>query len=573
MKMIRRFAHYYKPHRVLFALDLTAAFFMAACDLVYPMLTRTVINDYIPNRRLNVFLLWAAAMAGIYLLKMLLNYFTIYWGHTVGVRIQSDMRRDLFCHLEEMPFSFFDENQTGALMSRVINDTFEITELAHHGPEELFISTVTFVLSFVLLSRIDLLLTLIIFLVVPVLAFFAVRLRRRMLAVFDRSRVETGRINAEIENSISGIRVSKAFDNAAYESSKFAARNNAFAGARQNVYHVMAVFNSGMQLAIDLLPLFALTASGLFVYWGRITIGDLAAYLLYIVLFTGSIRIINQFVELFQDGMSGFKRFCEIMDTPAEAEPVHPQQPASFSRDITFADVSFRYDENRTVLDHLNVTIRAGTTVALVGPSGGGKTTFCHLIPRFYTPAAGTVAIGGVDVQNIPASVLRRNVGIVQQDVFLFTGTIRENIAYGRLDATDEEIVAAAKEAELHDTIMAMPDGYDTDIGERGLKLSGGQKQRIAIARVFLKNPPILILDEATSALDTVTEQAIQRSFEKLARGRTTLVVAHRLSTVRSADRILVLTENGIEEQGTHRELLDKNGIYARLYNTQFSLD
>ena len=573
MKMLRRFARYYRPHWVLFTLDLLAAFFMAACDLFYPMLTRTVINDYVPGRKLQLFVGWAVAMLVIYLIKTLLTYFTIYWGHMVGVKIQADMRRDLFRHIETLPFSFFDENKTGALMSRVVNDTFEIAELAHHGPEDLFISLVTFVLSFVLLARIDLALTLIIFIFVPLLVLFAVRLRRLMLKAFARSREETGQINAEIENSLSGIRVAKAFDNADYEGEKFEGRNRAYVSARQGVYRVMAVFNSGMQLGIDLLPLLALVASGLFVFWGRIDIGDFAAFLLYISMFTNPIRRLNQFVEMFQDGMSGFERFCQVMDTPPEPEPARPATPASFSADIAFEGVSFQYDENKTVLENIDTVIPRGETVALVGPSGGGKTTFCHLLPRFYQPTCGAVRIGGVNVRDIPSGELRRNIGIVQQDVFLFTGTIRENIAYGKLDATEEEIVAAAKEAELHDTIMAMPDGYDTDIGERGVKLSGGQKQRIAIARVFLKNPPILILDEATSALDTVTEQAIQKSFDQLSRGRTTLVVAHRLSTVRNADRILVLTEDGIAESGSHAQLLEEGGLYAALYNTQFSMD
>ena len=573
MKMLRRFARYYRPHWVLFTLDLLAAFFMAACDLFYPMLTRTVINDYVPGRKLQLFVGWAVAMLVIYLIKTLLTYFTIYWGHMVGVKIQADMRRDLFRHIETLPFSFFDENKTGALMSRVVNDTFEIAELAHHGPEDLFISLVTFVLSFVLLARIDLALTLIIFIFVPLLVLFAVRLRRLMLKAFARSREETGQINAEIENSLSGIRVAKAFDNADYEGEKFEGRNRAYVSARQGVYRVMAVFNSGMQLGIDLLPLLALVASGLFVFWGRIDIGDFAAFLLYISMFTNPIRRLNQFVEMFQDGMSGFERFCQVMDTPPEPEPARPATPDSFSADIAFEGVSFQYDENKTVLENIDTVIPRGETVALVGPSGGGKTTFCHLIPRFYQPTCGAVRIGGVNVRDIPSGELRRNIGIVQQDVCLFTGTIRENIAYRKLDATEEEIVAAAKEAELHDTIMAMPDGYDTDIGERGVKLSGGQKQRIAIARVFLKNPPILILDEATSALDTVTEQAIQKSFDQLSRGRTTLVVAHRLSTVRNADRILVLTEDGIAESGSHAQLLEEGGLYAALYNTQFSMD
>ena len=573
MRLLKRFAHYYKPHRFLFSMDLLAAFFMAACDLFYPMLTRRIINDYIPGHKLQLFFGWVIAMLLIYLVKTLLTYFTIYWGHTVGVRIQADMRRDLFSHIQTLPFSFFDENKTGALLSRVVNDTFEITELAHHGPEDLFISFVTLILSFILLGRINLVLTLIIFIFVPLLILFAMKLRKLMIHAFARSRQETASINAEIENSLSGIRVAKAFDNADYENEKFARSNRSFVQARMGVYRVMAVFNAGMQLGIDLLPLLALACSGFFALMGWINIGDLAAFILYISMFTSPIRRLNQFVELFQDGMSGFERFCQIMDTTPEPEPQNPQLPGTFSADIAFQEVSFQYDENKSVLEDINVTVPRGQTVALVGPSGGGKTTFCHLIPRFYVPTGGKVLIGGIDVQDIPSEALRRNIGLVQQDVFLFSGTIRENIAYGRLDATDEEIVTAAIEAELHDTIMAMPDGYDTDIGERGVKLSGGQKQRIAIARVFLKDPPILILDEATSALDTVTEQAIQKSFEHLSHGRTTLVVAHRLSTVRGADRILVLTDKGIEESGNHDELLAQKGLYAKLYQTQFSID
>ena len=573
MRLLKRFAHYYKPHRFLFSLDLLAAFFMAACDLFYPMLTRRIINDYIPGQKLQLFLGWVVAMLLIYLAKTLLTYFTIYWGHTVGVRIQSDMRRDLFSHIQTLPFSFFDENKTGALLSRVVNDTFEITELAHHGPEDLFISFVTLILSFILLGRINLTLTLIIFIFVPLLILFAVKLRKLMIHAFARSRQETASINAEIENSLSGIRVAKAFDNADYENEKFARSNRSFVQARMGVYRVMAVFNAGMQLGIDLLPLLALTCSGFFALKGWINIGDLAAFVLYISMFTSPIRRLNQFVELFQDGMSGFERFCQIMDTEPEPEPVAPQLPGTFSSDIVFENVNFQYDENKAVLENIDITVPRGQTVALVGPSGGGKTTFCHLIPRFYVPTGGRVLVGGVDVQDMPSEALRRNIGLVQQDVFLFGGTIRENIAYGRLDATNEEIVEAAMKAELHETIMAMPDGYDTDIGERGVKLSGGQKQRIAIARVFLKNPPILILDEATSALDTVTEQAIQRSFERLSRGRTTLVVAHRLSTIRGANCILVLTDKGIEEKGSHDELLAQNGLYAKLYQTQFSID
>lgn len=570
MKTLKRFIAYYKPHRLLFSVDLAAAFLMAGCDLFYPMITRSIINDLVPNHSVALFIKGCVLLGGIYLFKAVLTWFTAYWGHTVGVRMQADMRRDIFRHIQKLPFSFFDENKTGALLSRVVNDLFEITELAHHGPEDLFVSAVMLIGSFCLLATINLPLTLIIFAFVPFLVWFVMHIRAGMLSAFSKSREQTGRINAETESSLSGIRVAKAFANADYECEKFDRATDDFVGARQGVYLVLAKFMTGMQLSIDLLTLVALVAAGSFVFWGKIGIGDFAAYLLYISMFTNPIRKLNQFVEMYQDGMSGFRRFCEVMDTEPEQNPAQPVLPADFEGTIDFEDVSFSYGEDAAVLKDLNIHLPAGHTVALVGPSGSGKTTFCHLIPRFYNATEGTVRVDGVDVQDIPYQLLRKNIGIVQQDVFLFAGTIRENIAYGNLSATEEEIIEAAKQAELHETIMAMPDGYDTYIGERGIKLSGGQKQRLSIARVFLKNPPILILDEATSALDTVTERAIQKGFDKLAHGRTTLVVAHRLSTVKNADEILVLTPNGIEERGTHEALLAQNGIYAKLYVTQF---
>ncbi|MEG0804295.1 MAG: ABC transporter ATP-binding protein, partial [Pygmaiobacter sp.] len=484
--------------------------------------------------------------------------------------MQADMRRDIFRHIETLPFALIDDHKTGALLSRVVNDLFEITELAHHGPEDLFVSLITLIGSFLLLSSINLPLTLIIFAFVPFLVWFVLHIRVGMLSAFARSREQTSHINAQTESSLSGIRVAKAFANADYEAEKFDRCTDAFVDARKGVYLVLAKFMSGMQLAIDLLTLIALVAAGIFVFRGQIDIGDFAAYLLYISMFTNPVRKLNQFVEMYQDGMSGFRRFCEIMDAEPEPDPIVPIVPEKFYGDIDFEGVSFNYGDDKSVLRDINVHLPKGHTVALVGPSGGGKTTFCHLIPRFYNATDGVVKVDGVDVQQIPHRLLRKNIGIVQQDVFLFAGTVRENIAYGDLDASEDAIVEAAKQAELHETIMAMPEGYNTYIGERGIKLSGGQKQRLSIARVFLKNPPILILDEATSALDTVTEQAIQQSFDKLAKGRTTLVVAHRLSTVKNADEILVLTPNGIEERGTHEELTSQGGLYATLYATQF---
>lgn len=565
-------ARYYKPHWKLFAADMLAALVLAVGDLFYPLITRNIINNFIPNRNIQLFIIWASILLGIYLAKIALNYFVLSWGHIMGVRMQADMRRDLFRHMQRLPFSYFDENQTGSLMSRIVNDLMEITELAHHGPEDLFISLISFLGAFFILARINLLLTVIIFAFLPPVIFYNIFMRGRMRKAFHRRREETAAINAEISNSLSGIRVAKAFTNADYEEYKFVQRTGEYVKASSAAYKVMGAYHAGMSFGIDILGFVALIAGGIFTFKGLITVGDYAAYLLFISNFTQPIRRLNQFVEQFQDGMSGFRRFAEIMAEHPELNPEHPQTPATIQGDISFEDVSFTYGDSNTILSHINLTIPAGRTVALVGPSGGGKTTLCHLIPRFYTPQQGRITLDGIDVQDFNYTELRRHIGIVQQDVFLFTGTIRENIAYGNLDASDEEIIDAAKKADLHNYILSLEEGYDTYIGERGIKLSGGQKQRISIARVFLKNPPVLILDEATSALDNATEQAIQTAFDTLAKNRTTLVVAHRLSTICNADEIVVLTENGIAEQGTHAELLrTEGGLYRTLYETQFA--
>ncbi len=563
---------YYKPHKLIFFADLLAALGIAIADLFYPMISRGIINNFVPNRNLRLMLLWGLGLLVIYLIKAGLNYFVLSWGHIMGARMQADMRRDLFRHMQRLPFSYFDENQTGSLMSRIVNDLMEISELAHHGPEDLFISLISFIGAFIMLSSINLTLTIIVFIPLPFIILFNILMRNHMRRAFRRRREETAAINAEIENSISGIRVAKAFTNAQYEEEKFSYRTDEFVKASAVAYRVMGVYHSIMTFGVDFLGLLALIASGLFVYWGKINFGDFAAYLLFIGMFTQPIRRLNQFVEQFQDGISGFTRFSEVMREPQEPNPSAPESPKVVKGDIEFKDVNFTYGENSSVLSDINLKIPAGKTVALVGPSGGGKTTLCHLIPRFYTPQSGTIYLDGIDVQKFDYTELRRSIGIVQQEVFIFTGSIRENIAYGNLDANEEQVMEAAKKAGLHDFILSLPEGYDTYIGERGAKLSGGQKQRISIARVFLKNPPILILDEATSALDNVTEQAIQEAFDQLAKNRTTLVVAHRLSTVRNADEIIVLTENGIAEQGPHKELMERpDGIYRTLYETQFS--
>ncbi len=568
--MIRKFIAYYKPHMKLFIMDMIAAFLIAVCDLFYPVITRNMINVYIPDQNIRLLLLWGGILLGLYFAKTLFNYFVQYYGHLVGVGMQADMRRDVFRHLQRLPFSFYDENKTGTIMSRMINDLMEIAELAHHGPEDLFVSSVMLIGAFIYLCTINVLLTVIIFAFIPVLVFFAARMRLRMNAAFLESRVKIADVNATLENSISGIRVAKAFTNETYEVEKFQKGNRAFQRARKKSYKAMAQFSSGTTFIVDLLNVVVLVAGGLFTYYGKINFGDLVAYMLFISMFLSPIKRLIAFVEQYQQGMTGFKRFVELMNTEPEQESPNAQELTGVKGAIRFENVNFSYPNGRQILKNVNLDIPAGRTVALVGPSGGGKTTICHLIPHFYEPDSGRITIDGVDIRDISFSSLRSSIGIVQQDVFLFTGSIRDNIAYGRLDATDEEIVEAAIRANIHDYIMSLPDGYNTDIGERGTKLSGGQKQRVAIARVFLKNPSILILDEATSALDNTTEILIQRALEELSAGRTTLVVAHRLSTIKNADEIVVVDEEGIEERGTHEELIERGGIYRMLYESQF---
>ncbi len=564
--MLRRFIRYYKPHMRLFMADLLCALVLSFCDLVYPMITREMINEYIPGRMLNRLLFCAGALLAIYLLKMGLNYFIQFYGHLVGVRMQADMRRDVFDHLQKLPFSYFDNHKTGTIMSRITNDLMDITELAHHGPEDLFISLIMLVGSFVLMCGIYVPLALIVVAMVPFMVFFAAKKRRRMSDAFAASRVEMGEINANLENSISGIRVSKAYTNRAYENANFAAGNSRFVGARTGAYKVMAEFSSGTTLIGDLLNVVLYLSGGIFVYYGKIDVGDFAAFLLYISVFMNPIRRLIGFVEQFQNGMTGFKRFVEIMEAEPEQDKPDAVSVGELRGEIAFDRVDFSYDGGKAVLNGLSFTLEAGKTLALVGPSGGGKTTICHLIPRFYEVDGGSITIDGTDIRDMTRLSLRQNIGIVAQDVFMFNASIYDNIAYGCPGATREAVEEAARRANIHDYILSMPDGYQTIVGERGMKLSGGQKQRLAIARIFLKNPPILILDEATSALDNVTEQMIQHSLEELCQGRTTIVVAHRLTTVRNADEILVVTDSGIAERGSHDSLLQQNGIYAGLW-------
>ena len=576
--MIREFIKYYKPHKKLFMFDMFCSFLIALTDLFYPIITKNIINDYVPNRNLRLVLTWAGIILLLYLAKMGLNYFVSYWGHVVGVRMQGDMRKDMFAHLQKLPFSFFDENKTGTVMSRLINDLMDVSELAHHGPEDLFLSVIMFIGSFIALSTINPWLTLIIYALIPFVVFFSVKMRKKMKDAFTRTREEVAEVNANVEASISGIRVSRAYTSEQHEINKFDKANERFKTARGFAYKAMGQFHSTMTFFTDFLYLAALVAGGIFFYNGyadpsgafSIDSGEFAAFILYMAML---LKPINRFISLFeqlQNGMTGFSRFREIMEKQPEQESENALTLENARGDIEFQNVTFSYptgDTGKGVLKSLSLKIEAGKTIALVGPSGGGKTTLCNLIPRFYELDGGRITIDGNDITELTRYSLRKNIGIVAQDVFLFSGTVRENIAYGNLFATDEEIIEAAKRANIHDYIMTLEKGYDTRVGERGINLSGGQKQRISIARVFLKNPPILILDEATSALDNVTEMQIQASLEELAKGRTVIVVAHRLSTIQNADEILVVNHDGIAERGTHTELIEKNGIYAGLYN------
>lgn len=564
--MIKNFIKYYKPYKKLFFMDLFAALLFAICNLVYPMITRDIMNEVVPNKDLRMLVIFAFTLLFIFILKAFLNHFMQYWGHVVGVRMQADMRSEVFTHLQKLPNSYFDNNKAGVTMSRIINDLMDISELAHHGPEDLFISIVMFIGSFLILLNINVPLTIIIFAILPFVIIFASIQKKRMQKAYMETRVTTGEVNATLENSIAGIKVTKSFCNEEEELKKFNKSNNIFKKARQTAYKVMADYFSGMNLFMDLLELVALVAGGYYTYLGEINLGDFAAYILYVKMFIEPIKKLINFTEQYQNGMTGFERFIEIINEDVEKEAKDPIELKNVKGNIEINNVSFTYEDKKQVLKNLNLSIEAGKTVALVGPSGGGKTTLCNLIPRFYDFEEGDIKIDGKSIKQVSLRSLRKNIGVVQQDVFLFTGTIKENILCAKPGASDEEVIAAAKKARIHDFIQSLPEGYDTYIGERGVKLSGGQKQRISICRVFLKNPPIIILDEATSALDNVTEREIQKSLEELSKNRTNLVVAHRLSTIKNADEIIVLTDCGIAERGCHDELINRDGIYSKLH-------
>ncbi|MFR4251162.1 MAG: ABC transporter ATP-binding protein [Christensenellales bacterium] len=569
---LRIFASYYKPHLPLFILDMTCAFFIAGIDLAFPMLTRYALQTLMPNLMYAAFFRMVLWMVLGYLLRSVMQFIVAYWGHLLGVRMEADMRHDLFAQLQRQSFTFFDQIRTGHLMSRVTNDLFEITELAHHGPEDLFISLVTLTGAFVALFFVQWKLALILLILVPLVIGFTIFQRKFMTRSSREVKKKTAGINAEIESSISGVRVSKAFANEAFEAEKFENANNRYRGAKNKFYLAMAVFHSGLEFAIVLMNVLVIGVGGYFIMQGEMDYVGLMTFTLYVNSFLAPIRRIGAFMESYEGGMAGFERFVELMRMEPDIKDAPDAVPLKdVQGDIRFEHVDFSYNGSGTnVLRDVNLHIPAGKTVALVGPSGGGKSTLCQLIPRFYDVNRGEILFDGLDIKHIQLSSLRQNIGIVQQDVFLFASTIRENIRYGNMTASDEEVERAAKLADIHDFIMTLPDGYDSNVGERGVLLSGGQKQRIAIARIFLKNPRVLILDEATSALDSTTEARIQQALDRLAHGRTCLIIAHRLSTIQNADEIIVIDEEGIRERGTHEALMAQHGIYEELYRIQF---
>ncbi len=577
--MLKRFLSYYKPHMKIFTLDMLASLLMALIGLVYPIVTQNMLNDWIPNKNYRFVVIFGLTLLALYAVKMALNFFIQYIGHVMGVKMQAHMRSDMFTHLEKLSYSFYDNHEAGKIMSRMTNDLMDISELAHHGPENIIISSISIIASFIYLSTINIWLTLIVFAAVPFLLIISFKLRRKMRQAFSNSRKSVAVINASLESSISGIRVTKAFTNAKKEGEKFEIGNKAFVDARSEAYKAMGQFHSGTTFITDVFNVIILIAGGLFLYNGDITFGDYSAFVVSVGIFISPVMTLINFMEQYQNGVTGFERFLEIIDEEPEKDREGAVDIENVEGHIELRDVSYAYttysedgaqNEEKEVINHLSLDIKKGKTFALVGPSGGGKTTICHLIPHFYDIKSGEIFIDGKEIHEITMESLRKNIGIVQQDIYLFNASIKENILYGRLDATDEEVIEAAKRANIHDYIMTLEHGYATEIGERGVRLSGGQKQRLSIARVFLKNPPILILDEATSALDNTTEILIQQALDELCMGRTTIVVAHRLSTIKNADEIAVIAEGKIVEHGTHEELIRRGGMYADLYSLQF---
>ena len=564
------FLSFFRPHRKLFALDMLCAFAVAAVDLLYPLVSRKAMYDLLPDKAYTAFFIVMGVVTLAYVIRSLLYYVICLWGHTFGIRVEADIRETLFTHMQELGFDFFDHNRTGQLMSRLTSDLFEITELAHHGPEDLFISLVTIAGALVVMFSIEWRLALVVCFIIPIFLALVMSRRRAMGAASRRVKQKTGAINADIESSLSGMRTAKAFANEHLEEDKFRRSNAEYKTSKRAFHKEMGIFQAVMEFFVSILSVSIITVGGLLIMQGRLQYVDLLTFTLYITTFVNPIRKLANFSEMFANGMAGLQRFMDIMRTePALQDAPDAKDLSGVRGEIDVNLVSFAYDGTLDVLHDVSLHVAPGETIAVVGPSGGGKSTLCQLIPRFYDVSSGAICIDGSDVRKLTQNSLRRSIGIVQQDVFLFADSILENIRYGKPDATMDEIVDAAKRAEIYDDIMAMPDEFDTYVGERGMLLSGGQKQRISIARIFLKNPPILILDEATSALDSLTESKIQHAFDELAKNRTTLIIAHRLSTIRAAGRILVISDGRIAEQGTHEQLIEKNGIYANLCRTQ----
>ena len=564
------FLSYFGNHKKLFAIDVLCACGIAGVDLMFPLITRTALYTWLPGQMYRTFFLVMAAVIGCYLVRSLLNFIVAYIGHTFGIRVEADIRKDLFTKMQTMSFDFYDQNRTGQLMSRLTSDLFELTELAHHGPEDLLTSTLTIIGSLIFMARIRWQLAVVVALMIPVCLVVIMAMRRRMSNASKASKEKTGHINQEIETSLSGVRTAKAFANESVENARFCAANEIYKTSKRNFHKAMGLFHSSTEFFLCSLNVVIIGLGGYYVMQGEMDYRDLLTFTLYISSFTGPMRKLTGFSELFANGFAGLNRFVSIMRMdPTVEDRVDAQTLQNVKGEIAVENVTFAYDGDLDVLRDVSLTVHPGETIAIVGPSGGGKTTLCQLIPRFYDVDEGSIRIDGKDIRNVTQHSLHQNIGIVQQDVFLFADTIFENIRYGKPNATMEEVIEAAKKAEIYDDILAMPNGFDTYVGERGTLLSGGQKQRVAIARIFLKNPPILILDEATSALDSVTEAKIQRAFDNLSVGRTTLIIAHRLSTIRAAHRIISVADGIITECGTHDELLEKGGIYADLYRTQ----
>ena len=568
--LLKTFFSYFKPHRGLFALDMGCAFMIALIDLAFPMVTRKALYDLLPQEAYTVFFAVMGIMAAAFLLRAVFQYIVTYKGHTFGIRVEADIRRDLFRHMQSLGYEFYDRNRTGQLMSRLTSDLFEITELAHHGPEDLLISVLTIIGSLVVMFTIEWRLALTVSLILPIFLLVVILRRRKMSAASKQVKKQVAVINSEIESSLSGFRTAKAFANEDVEFAKFNQANDKFKISKKFFHHEMGIFSASLEFFITLLSVAVITVGGALLMGDRLQIVDLLTFSLYVSAFTTPVRKLVNFSELFANGFAGLSRFRELMNTePTLQDAPDAKELTEVRGEIDIDHVSFAYDRDEGVLEDISLQVRPGETVAIVGPSGGGKSTLCRLIPRFYDVDSGSISIDGQDVRSVTQASLRHAIGVVQQDVFLFADTIGNNIRYGKPDATEEEVMEAAKKAEIYDDIMAMPDGFDTYVGERGTLLSGGQKQRVSIARIFLKNPPILILDEATSSLDSVTEQKIQGALDALATGRTTLIIAHRLSTIRSATRIIAISGGRITEEGSHEELIRQNGLYASLWRTQ----